>query len=120
MLSNIGERMTDTEKQRFNIEQQIGIRPTTIDKKSMKSSYRYLWKLGLLFGVISLILSLMIPLLFLNNLISRPYPLDIPFNPTMLLAYSSYFAPLFISLGVIFVSFAGLKSLGKKIDSEAT
>ena len=76
-------------------------------------------KIGLLFGVISLILSLMEPLWMLYILLNRPYPLTIVGSPFGLLTYAWYLTPIFISLGIIFVSFAGLKSSEKKIDSEA-
>jgi hypothetical protein len=84
-----------------------------------KIGNKTLWRVGLLFGVIGFIISLLYALFLLNNLLTFRIEIsDIFFQPVSLLLFLERFTPLCACLGIICISLAGLMSSDKDIDSE--
>jgi len=98
------------------------------ERKSIKLGYtsllkkigkKTLWKLGLFFGVLGFVISLLYVLFLLNNLFMfRKDISDLLFQPMSLLLFLERFTPLCACFGLICISLAGLMGSEKTIHSE--
>ena len=119
--------MTDTEKQPIieqpiieqpiNIEQQIGIKSTPMEKKSTpKKPTGVLFILGLLMGIILILISFWGLSEIWKTFSTYPMYLDNDiFSIITSFSLAIYFwAPLVMGLGIIFISLGGFFSIKKK------